>query len=337
MIKKSNTGAIGYIGGLRVTWYFEYDTYLEKLNRGNAKLFWKEFFQEKKFQQGKALYDSKVSYMNSDYFERGEASMSQEWQRKNILSYCLLGDPEVDIYTNKPLNTSNPFLEKIYEGQLISSIIRDTNGKVVPYARVHMRTNDGKYRTVYANKNGDINFRVPAQANETYNVTLTGHNLIPSYFNFTTLLDGLDPDFLDEDCNPKDPTVSDNICFDIEVIDSQSGIESVFLLKSKDDDFDDYEYYEMLNSFKDDEEDYKYTIDKLDPGEYYFLIVARDWANNIEILDDESFEISIPIPIMDYVLIVISVMIIGLVGISVFVIYSGNKKYSQILKRFEEF
>jgi hypothetical protein len=186
-------------------------------------------------------------------------------------------------------------------------------------------------------KNGEINFRLPPQANETYNVTITGHNLIPWYFNFTTLSDGLDPDFLDEDCNPKDPTVSDNICFDIEVIDSQSGIESVFLLKSKDDDFDDYEYYEMSNSFKDDEEDYKYTIYKLDPGEYYFLIVARDWANNIEILDDESFEISIPIPIMDYVLIITSIMIIGLVGISVFVIYSGNKKYSAILKRFEEF
>ena len=336
LIKRPDSGAIGYIGGLRVNWYFRYDTNLEKLNRGNAKLFWKEFFENKKFQQGKALYDSKVAYMNSDYFTRGETSMDYEWERKNILTYNLLGDPEVDIYTNKPLNATNPFTKSIYEGELVSSIIRDNNGNIIPYARVHMRTSDGKYRTVYADIKGEVNFRIPAQANETYNVTITGHNLIPSYFNFTTLSDGLDPDFLDDDTSPKDPTVSDNICFEIEVIDSQSGIESVYLLQSKDDDFDDFEYYEMSNTFKDDKEDYKCTIDKLKPGDYYFLILARDWANNIEILDDNSFKISIPAPIMDYILIITSLMIVGVVGISAFVIYKKNKEYFQLLKKFEE-
>jgi len=176
LIKRPAAGAIGYIGGMRVTWYFEDDGDLAMLNRGNAKLFWEEFFEEKKFQQGKALYDSKVAYMESDHFTEGWGSLDQEWERKNILSYNLLGDPEVDVYTNKPLNATNPFTENIYEGQLIKSIIRDNNGSIVPYARVHMRTNDGKYRTVYADIQGEVNFRVPAQANENYNVTITGHN-----------------------------------------------------------------------------------------------------------------------------------------------------------------
>ena len=336
LIKKENAGAIGYIGGLRVNWYFRYDTNLEKLNRGNAKLFWKEFFENKKFQQGKALYDSKVAYMNSDYFKRGEASMDYEWERKNILTYNLLGDPEVDIYTNKPLNATNPFTESIYEGQLIQSIIRDIDGTKVPYARVHMRTNDGKYRTVYADIHGEVDFRVPTQANENYNVTITGHNLIPTYFKFTTLPDSIDPEFLDDETSPKEPTVSDNILFDAEVIDLQSGVQSVYLLQSRNDDFDDYEYYQLSNSFKDDREDYKCTIDKLDPGDYYFLILARDWANNVEILDDNSFKISIPVPLMDYILIIGSFMIVGIVGVSVLVICKKNKEYSQLLSRFEE-
>ncbi|GAH93296.1 unnamed protein product, partial [marine sediment metagenome] len=68
LIKRIDAGAIGVIGGLRVTWYFEDDENLEKLNRGNAKLFWEVFFEQKKFQQGRALYDSKVAYINSDYY-----------------------------------------------------------------------------------------------------------------------------------------------------------------------------------------------------------------------------------------------------------------------------
>ncbi len=336
LIKRPDAGAIGYIGGMRVTWYYDGDDELAMLNRGNAKLFWEEFFEQKKFQQGKALYDSKVAYMESDHFTEGWGSLDQEWERKNILSYNLLGDPEVDIYTNKPLNATNPFTENIYEGQLIKAIIRDNNGSLVPYARVHMRTNDGKYRTVYANIQGELNFRIPAQANENYNVTITGHNLIPTYFNFTTLPDSIAPEFLDDKTTPKDPTVSDNILFDAEVIDLQSGVQSVYLLHSKNDDFDNYKYYEMSNSFKDDIEDYKCTIDKLKPGDYYFLLLARDWANNIEILDDHSFKISIPVPIMDYILIITSLMIVGVVGISALVIYKKNKEYFQLLKRFEE-
>ncbi|MFX1478002.1 MAG: C25 family cysteine peptidase, partial [Promethearchaeota archaeon] len=146
LIKRPNAGAIGAIGGLRVTWYYENDKNLEKLNRGNAKLFWKVFFQEKKFQQGRALYDSKVSYMNSDYFKHGFKNF--DFERKNLLTYCLLGDPEVDIYTNKPKLAMNPFKENYYEGQLVSIVIKDINNKIVPYGRVHLTSLDGKYHTV---------------------------------------------------------------------------------------------------------------------------------------------------------------------------------------------
>ncbi len=329
LITRSNAGAIGIIGALRFSWYYSNDVNLEKLNRGNAKLFWEEFFQNKKFQQGRALYDSKVAYMNSDYFERGEATMNEEWQRKNVLTYCLLGDPEVDIYTDVPINASNPFKGNIFEAQMVSTVITNDNGKAVPYARVHLRTEDGKYYTTYADINGKVNIRLPAQAGENYNVTITGHNLIPSYFNFSTLADNLAPEISDEDCSPDEPTVYDDVCFEVNAYDLQSGLESVFLLQSEDDDdFDEYSYYRMLNSFRDDEDNlFKHTIHNLDPGKYSFLIVARDWANNYHILDDDSFEFTIPMPMMDYLLITMSIAIISITGISIFITYKGFKNY----------
>ncbi|MBA7677852.1 hypothetical protein ES703_86118 [subsurface metagenome] len=187
LIKRINSGAIGAIGGLRITWYYENDDNLEKLNRGNAKLFWREFFLNKKFQQGRALYDSKVAYMNSNYYIYGLGSTALDYERKNLLTYCLLGDPEVDVYTNRPRPILNPFPEDIYEGQIISTTIKDIKGINASYARVHLETSDGKYYTVYANETGCVNFRIPAHPNEVYNVTITGHNIIPSKFSFIAL------------------------------------------------------------------------------------------------------------------------------------------------------
>ncbi|MFX0187327.1 MAG: C25 family cysteine peptidase [Candidatus Hodarchaeota archaeon] len=328
LINATHAGAIGVIGALRITFYYTNDAKLEKLNRGNAKLFWYEFFVEKKFQQGKALYDSKVAYINSDYYQNRVNPTYEEEERKNLLTYCLLGDPEVDIYTDIPSKASNPFTGNIFEGQLITNTVRDINGEVVPYARIYLKSEDGKYNyTTYANKFGRLNFRIYPKENVNYNVTITGHNLIPSHFNFTTLPDFIKPEFDDEECSPENPTVSDNVCFDIEAYDFQSGLESVFLLQSEDNDFDEYEYYEMLNRFQGDSNTFSYELKKLEPGEYFFLIIGRDWANNYKILEDESFEIVIPTPLMDYLLIIMSIAVVGVVGISITIAYITFKNY----------
>ncbi len=334
LIKQLSAGAIGFIGALRVTWYFDNDINLEKLNRGNAKLFWKEFFEEKKFQQGRALYDSKVSYINSDYYKRGEGSTNYDFERKNLLTYCLLGDPEVDIYTNKPKRASNPFNQSVYEGQLVSVEIRDISNNIIPYARVHFRTTDGKYYTAYANKEGIAKFRVPTQVNETYNVTITGHNLIPSYFNFTTLSDGNKPEFSRLEYVPENPSVSDKMCFNIEIYDNQSGIESVYLLISEDF-FNNFIYYKLSNSFQEDERNFEFIINKLEPGNYSYMIVARDYANNTDVFYNETYTFQIPKPLINYMLNISLIIIISIVAISVIFVVYGIKKHSRILDRIE--
>ncbi len=335
LIKKNDSGAIGYIGGLRVNWYFEEDTNLEMLNRGNIKLFWEEFFINNNYQQGKALYESKISYMDSDYFKRGEASMDHEWERKNVLTYNLLGDPEVDIYTNKPVNISNPFTGKIYEGQLLSVMIRDTQGEIVPRARIHLKGSGGKYFTTYADEYGMATFRLLPLENERYQATITGHNVVPSCFSFKTLADEVYPELVSLNCTPQEPTVSDNIYFELEALDTYSGLESAFFLISNDN-FKNYTFYRLLNNSQINGNIFNQSINKLDPGVYSFVVVARDFANNMKIFYEENFVIIIPTPLTSYMLLFAPILLLGLISVSAFIVCSGIKKYSKILEILQE-
>ena len=57
-------------------------------------------FQDGYYQMGKALYQSKINYVNSAFFQ----SLLPFWdwwftEEKLITTYNLLGDPTVDIYT----------------------------------------------------------------------------------------------------------------------------------------------------------------------------------------------------------------------------------------------
>ncbi|MFX1325491.1 MAG: C25 family cysteine peptidase, partial [Promethearchaeota archaeon] len=329
LIKRLDAGAIGVIGGLRVTWYYEDDENLEKLNRGNAKLFWREFFEEHKYQQGRALYDSKVSYINSDYYTEGSGSINYDFERKQILTYCLLGDPEVDIYTDIPKLAKNPFVENFYEAQLVSITIENINNEIVPYARVHLTSSDGKYQTVYADKYGNAKFRLPKQPYEAFNVTITGHNLIPSYFNFTTLPDDIDPIVSDIECIPNKPSTSDTIYLNLDIKDNRSGIESLYLFLSSNN-FQNYTYYRLSNSFLENENQFTVDLDKLYPGIYSYFIVARDYANNTITLYTYSFKFSVPKPLTEYVLIFSLIAIIGVTGVSTFILYKGIRQYSRI-------
>lgn len=325
LINRPNAGAIGYIGGIRVNWYLKEDTNLEKLNRGNAKLFFKEFFQEKKFQQGRALFDSKVTYMNSDYFLRGDTSMVLEWQRKNILTYNLLGDPEIDIYTDIPVSVPDYFNKDIYEGQLVSFTLKDYLNRIVPYGRVHLRSSDGKYCTVYADVDGNVKFRLPTQANETYNVTITGHNLILSTFNFTTKEDLDIPELIDVEFTPQEITVDDNSRFSFLSQDNHSGIESIFFILTKNN-FQDYLFYQVRNSFNQNFKEFNIILNKLKPGDYSYAIVVRDYINITAVYYESSYGFKVEIPFTYYFVIASLVLIISIMAFSIYYIIYNLKK-----------
>jgi hypothetical protein len=325
LIKQNNSGAIGYIGGLRVTWYLDDDTNLEKLNRGNAKLFWQQFFEEKKFQQGRALYDSKVAYLNSDYFKRGVTSIDYEYQRKNVLSYNLLGDPELDVYTNISAPIPNYLNTTIFAGQLIELNIKDLYGRNTSNVRMNFRSADGKYFTAYSDNSGGIKVRLPPHINEKYNVTVTGHNITPIQFNFTTIQDTTPPELINISSNPKHPSISDNIQFDIKAIDNQSGLESAFVLLTSND-FNDYECFQARNNFTQNRENFDISLNKLKPGDYSFSIVLRDYNNNTMIYSNASFRFSILASIIDGTMIVAILMTAALSCIAIISTKKGFEK-----------
>lgn len=330
LILNEHGGAIGYIGGLRVTWYYDEDYDLEALNRACAKWFWYEFFENHAYQQGKALYDSKVTYLTSDHFSEGAGNLNYEWERKNLLTYCLLGDPEVDIYTNVPGNISNPFPEKVYEGQFLSLDLNDQYGRDAQFARVNLKTKDGKYRTVYADEDGIAEFRLLPQDNKTYEVIITGHNVIPTYFNFTTLKDEGKPVFRSGKITPEDPTVTDNVCFEVDAYDSYSGIEGMFAIVS-DDDFDTYHVHTISNLTVEIQEYFEKPIKKLDPGQYHYFFIARDYAGNIEYMYDSDLEFTIPIPLMSYVLVLSMIIIAAILAASSLMLYRQRKNHAQMV------
>jgi hypothetical protein len=249
-----------------------------------------------------------------NYFQRGETSIDLEWQRKNILTYDLLGDPEVDIYTNIPVSVPNYFSSPIYEGQLVSFSVIDNKGQIVPNARVHLTSLDGKYFTTYANKEGLVKFRLPAQANEKYNVTITGHNLIPSHFNFTTTEDSYLPELRNIECNPTNPTINDKIQFNFEGYDNQSGVESITLLLSQNN-FKSFESFQVSNGILENAQNLTLTLNKLDPGKYDYAFIIRDYSNKTRLYCDNAFNFSIAAPLTEYVLIFTLIIIIGLAGL----------------------
>ena len=59
---------------------------------------------------------------------------------------------------------------------------------------MHLEGSNGKYYTEYADKNVLVKLQMLAQKNESYNVTITGHNVNRSSFSFTTLPDNDKPE-----------------------------------------------------------------------------------------------------------------------------------------------
>jgi len=327
LIKKSNAGAIGYIGALRVTWYVLNDYEFQVMNRGNAKLFWKVFFEDNTYQQGKALYDSKIAYMNSLYFNFF-SSIKKEWERKNLLTYNLLGDPEVDIFTSIPVEATETIPDIVYGGELIEVNITNKRGNLVPYARIHITNNEGTYHTVYADEFGVAKFRIPHDVGKTYNYTISGHNLIPTTFNFTTISDETDPVINQCIRLPENPTISTNLNFHIEVNESETGTESIFVLLSKTN-FKDYFYYQIKNDYNQNENNFSIVIHKLEPGYYKYCIFVRDYNNNSNIEYNNSFEFRINNPITDYFLIGGLFMMGAVIIASLFRVYVYIKHFPQ--------
>jgi peptidase C25-like protein len=301
-VKLNDTGGIGFVGSMRISWYYPNDTNLAWLNRGVTKLFFEELFDNGNYRQGKALYDSKKAYVNSAWFQSRPIDFKYiETERKILLSYMLLGDPSVDLYTNNT-QSFKPILQNsvYYEGSGIPLNIKDVNGRSIPYAVVTLSSSDNKYHSFVADEFGNVQIHIPFGI-RAYNFSVFGHNMKYSSGSFTVQADIQAPDFIDEPkITPENPSVDDSIQIQVKMQDAASGIcDSYFLLSP-----DHFSTFDVYNLNCTSTTTYNANLPQLDYNSYEYAVVTFDYANNSNSTfssDLKSF--SVPVPIQWYVLI----------------------------------
>jgi hypothetical protein len=190
----SGGGAIGFIGSMRISWYYLGSMAVSNafgLNRLMDYLYWQLFFGgSTNYQPGATLYESKWQY-NTTYGSLHSRSTWENSHRKNLLTYGLFGDPEVDIYTDDPDTFSvyvNPYY---YPGATMSVSVVDSLSNPVANARVCVMTGSGSgsyYQVAYTNDTGTADFVPTGSHGDTLNITITKHNFA-AYQNDTIALD----------------------------------------------------------------------------------------------------------------------------------------------------
>ncbi len=278
LIKQPETGAIGYIGSMRLSWYYPNDTALEQCNRGLTKLYFNEMFNNNDFQQGKALYESKKAYVSSRWFQSRDLNFTYfEMERKSILSYMLLGDPSVYIYTDTAQLISPLFPENMvaYEGSNYVIQIKTALETPVPYAQLTLWSGDGHYRVFAANEEGKMVFNLPL-GNRSFNYSLSGHNMVYSSGSFDVEIDDKSPMIEETEITPDKPKADKITIFNTTINDYGLGICYGYLILSMDD-FNSYTYHLLTPKYA----DYKYEVVlKLVDGHYQYGIVSFDYMGN---------------------------------------------------------
>ncbi|MCP4762229.1 MAG: hypothetical protein GY870_10640 [archaeon] len=364
LIKNERGGAIGYIGSMRLSWFLDNDDfreqagpgedkYLCELNRGMARLFFDEIFNNDNYQQGKALYEMKKAYLDSWWLEPRASTWIEgsteidithdihtiEWERKNVLSYTLLGDPETDIYTSNNLAEFNSShiedqLNVTFVGEEKIFEIVDINGNPISGARLCITDYEGIYGNFIADSTGKITFRMPGDV-KNYNFTLTAHNMRVLQGNFTILPDITEPHFLSEiSITPTNPTVTTNIIASINASDSESAVSYAYFITST----DNFETYQInpIGKINDDITCFQGSLPKLDFGTYQYLIFIFDYAGNSNhTLLSITNSFTIPIPSIGYFIFGINFVL--LLGVAVFLYHKKSmiKNYSRYIENSE--
>ena len=335
-IKGNNSGGIGYIGGLRITWYFTNDTNLMMLNRGVTKYFFDQFFNYDVTKQGDALYKSKIQYINGEYHSYSNINFTLEWERKIIQTYMLLGDPEIDIFTNATRSITRFFNDTMYEGSNINLVVRDEFGNPVKDPVVTIFSSDGKYRVFQGQKMGYVSIKLPLGI-RTYNYTVFGHNVVYQNGTFTTLADESKPVLLASyELSPKNPKLEDTIQISINSTDYESGISNVYLiLTDTTKNYSDFQIYEMKENLLHPTR-YEIDLKYLKPNQYRFSFVIFDYADNfiIEYFGPEYGFLVLSMPVEYFF--VYGVNFIGLTALITTGVYSMKYK-NQIKTKYESF
>ena len=334
-IKKDRGGAIGYIGGMRLSYYYENDSYstcdLCELNRGMTRLFFQEFFLNNHTKQGEALNEMRISYLNSVWLKNNPEWGNSyniheiEWERKNVLTYNLLGDPEVDIFTQNPKKFGNQTFGLIpwfNEGSTFEQVIRDEHDNPVPNAKINLIGDDGAYETYFTDQNGLVRIQLPFGVQD-YDYTITKHNMIPTMGMLHIVNDTEAPIFTQMySYSPGKPTVNDEIRFIIPSQDANSSISCGVIVVSKDP-FQNYLLYGL--SYDEDAQRVDGVLPQLTPGNYFYILFIYDFGENYSYLSwANTMAFKIPVSASFILILTLNIGLLGLMGYLIFKKYKAN-------------
>ena len=172
LLKNSGGGAIGFISATNGDFWHptEGNWWLEKN-------FWQTFFNDS-FRPGEALYKGKVAY--DKYLKSIGRNTDLPRIRQNKAIYCLLGDPEVPIWTGAPGTLTTDALPTLNTvPQTVSITVRDAaTSQPVRNAMVAV-TAGGTFGRGFTDAGGVAKFEVDVADPGTVNVTVTAHNYLP--------------------------------------------------------------------------------------------------------------------------------------------------------------
>jgi hypothetical protein len=337
LMKNERGGAIGYIGGMRLTYYYPNDTYgsceLCELNRGMTRLFFQEFFLNNYTQPGKALNEMRISYLNSVWLQdnplggRTYNIHNKEWERKNVLTYCLLGDPEIDIFTQNPKKFRNQtfgLMATYQEGSIIERLILDEYDNPVPNARITLIGENDGYNSYISDRSGVVTILLPNGTQE-YTYTITAHNMIPRMGVLHVINDTNVPFFTGfPSYSPGKPTVNDKIQFIIPVNDSLYGSISCGIVVLSTDNFETYSLYEL--PYNTETLNVDGVLPQLKPETYSYILFAYDYAQNYAYISwTNTMIFKIPISVAFILILIANIGLVGFIGYFIFKSYQENR------------
>lgn len=169
-VRSSYGGGIAFIGNSRYGWYQgeSYDT----LSMGYDVHFFKSLFQESFYNLGAGFSDHK----NDGY----QDNPGDDWYKYIFTELTLLGDPELPIWTENPINLTVTHPDQLNVGNSSFYVSVSSGGNPVNQAYVCLWKGNEVYQRGYTDATGNVTFTVSPVIGGIMNVTVTKHNYLPN-------------------------------------------------------------------------------------------------------------------------------------------------------------
>jgi hypothetical protein len=172
LIKNPNGGAIGFISATNGDFWHQ-----DEGNWWLEKNFWTQFFNES-YRPGEALYKSKVAY--DKYLKGIGRNTDLPRIRQNKAIYCLLGDPEVPVWTAAPGTLKTDAVQELFTvPQTVAITVRDASTNLAVRNAMVALTAPGTFARGFTDAQGVATFTADIADPGTVNITVTAHNYLP--------------------------------------------------------------------------------------------------------------------------------------------------------------